>query len=141
MSSLLATSKALSAYKPKVNSISLHILTPFCKPKELQTFRKYVPEFHDSHQVVNVAIDAVCYSRVLQKPPIHTESCTGRTHEILSFQPTCIFMATARPSLSTARCTCPMDAAANGFSSKVSSLSRQSEPSSFAKTVYNTIVV
>lgn len=43
---------------------------------------------------------------------------------------TWIFMATSLPSFSLAKCTWPMDAAANGFSSKYSSLSLQLGPRS-----------
>lgn len=43
---------------------------------------------------------------------------------------TWIFMATSLPSFSLAKCTWPIDAAANGFSSKYSSLSLQFGPRS-----------
>lgn len=43
---------------------------------------------------------------------------------------TWIFMATSLPSFSLAKCTWPIDAAANGFSSKYSSLSLQCGPRS-----------
>lgn len=50
----------------------------------------------------------------------------GCTHRL----PTWIFMATSRPPFMRARCTCPMEAAAKGLSSKYSSLSRQPGPRS-----------
>lgn len=44
-----------------------------------------------------------------------------------------IFMATSRPPFMRARCTCPMEAAAKGRSSKYSSLSRQLGPRSLLR--------
>lgn len=49
---------------------------------------------------------------------------------------TCIFMATSLPSFSLARWTWPMDAAANGRSSKESSLSLQLGPRSLFNAFY-----
>ena len=46
---------------------------------------------------------------------------------------TCIFMATSRPSRRVARCTWPILAAANGWSSNDENLSRQSTPNSLFK--------
>ena len=51
-------------------------------------------------------------------------------------QPTCIFMATSLPSFILARWTWPMDAAANGRSSKDSSLSLQLGPKSLFNAFY-----
>ena len=45
-----------------------------------------------------------------------------------------ILTATLRPSCHTARCTCPMEAAAAGVSSKDSNEDRQSGPRSAAST-------
>lgn len=42
-------------------------------------------------------------------------------------------MATSRPPFMRARCTCPMEAAAKGRSSKYSSLSRQLGPKSLLR--------
>ena len=50
--------------------------------------------------------------------------------------PTWIFMATSRPPFSRARCTCPMEAAAKGRSSKYSSLSRQLGPRSLLRVFW-----
>lgn len=49
---------------------------------------------------------------------------------VLTARLTWIFMATSLPSFSRAKCTWPMDAAANGFSSKYSSWSLQFGPRS-----------
>lgn len=51
--------------------------------------------------------------------------------------PTWIFMATSRPPFMRARCTCPMEAAAKGRSSKYSSLSRQLGPKSLLRVFWN----
>ena len=50
--------------------------------------------------------------------------------------PTWIFMATSRPPFKRARCTCPMEAAAKGRSSKYSSLSRQLGPRSLLRVFW-----
>ncbi len=49
---------------------------------------------------------------------------------------TWIFMAISLPSFNTPWCTWPMEAAANGLSSKDNSLSRQPGPSSSSRTFY-----
>lgn len=54
----------------------------------------------------------------------------------VSFSLTWIFMATSLPSLSRAKCTWPMDAAAKGLSSKYSSLSLQFGPRSLLMAFY-----
>lgn len=51
-------------------------------------------------------------------------------------RPTWIFMATSRPPFMRARCTCPMEAAAKGRSSKYSSLSRQLGPRSLLRVFW-----
>lgn len=63
------------------------------------------------------------------RPALHSPHGDKHAH----WAPTWIFMATSRPPFMRARCTCPMEAAAKGRSSKYSSLSRQLGPRSLLR--------
>lgn len=85
------------------------------------TFWQDHAHFQNWHQVVYVAVDALCHSRVLRGGirEIRNQCRWRKTGACCrgARMDTWIFMAISLPSFNTAWCTWPMDAAANGLSS------------------------